>query len=147
MDKVEQSYKIYVDGTFYNGMYGGSYVIYDGKDIIYQDCGIGTNEPELLAMRNISGEMTAAMRATNWLHHNNKKGIIYHDYNGLAFWAKGEWKRNNKYTQMYFEYMFPFYKQGIIDFVWVKGHKGVEGNEIADRLAKQAVMFNQTWKF
>ena len=56
--------EIYVDGTFYNGMYGGGYVVYEDGKIIYQDCGIGKNDPELLSMRNISGEMTAAMRAT-----------------------------------------------------------------------------------
>lgn len=140
--------KVYVDGTFQDGMYGGGYVVYspDNK-IIYQDCGIGKNDPELLAMRNIAGEMTAAMRATLWIDTNVGKGTIIHDYNGLAFWAKKEWKRNNKYTQMYADFMNPFYVLGIIDFQWVKGHTKVEGNEIADRLAKQSVLCNQQWKF
>ena len=139
--------KVYVDGTFYNGMYGGGYVVYENDKIIYQDCGIGKNDPELLSMRNIAGEMTAAMRATNWLDRNFKSGVIIHDYNGLAHWAKKEWKRNNKYTQMYADFMNPFYVLGIIDFQWVKGHTKVEGNEIADRLAKQSVLCNQQWKF
>ena len=139
--------KVYVDGTFYNGMYGGGYVVYEDNNIIYQDCGIGKNDPELLAMRNIAGEMTAAMRATAWLDANGKSGIIVHDYTGLAHWAKKEWKRNNKYTEMYANYMNPFYVLDIIDFEWVKGHTKVEGNEIADRLAKQAVVCNQNWKF
>ena len=40
--------KAYVDGTFYNGMYGGGYVIMDpDNNIIFQDCGIGKNDPEL----------------------------------------------------------------------------------------------------
>lgn len=139
--------KVYVDGTFYNGMYGGGYVVYENDRIIYQDCGIGKNDPELLAMRNIAGEMTAAMRATNWLDSHHKSGLIIHDYNGLAYWAKKEWKRNNKYTEMYANYMNPFYVLGIIDFQWVKGHTKVEGNEIADRLAKQSVVCNQQWNF
>jgi ribonuclease HI len=139
--------KVYVDGTFYNGKYGGGYVVYENNKIIYQDCGIGKNDPELLSMRNIAGEMTAAMRATNWLDCNFKSGVIIHDYNGLAHWAKKEWKRNNKYTQMYADFMNPFYVLGIIDFQWVKGHTKVEGNEIADRLAKQSVLCNQQWKF
>lgn len=139
--------KVYVDGTFYNGMYGGGYVVYEDGKIIHQDCGIGKNDPELLSMRNISGEMTAAMRATNWLVKNNKKGIIVHDYTGLAHWAKKEWKRNNKFTEAYSNFMFPYYRDGIIDFEWVKGHTKVEGNDIADRLAKQSVIYKQDWQF
>lgn len=139
--------EVYVDGTFYNGMYGGGYVIFENGKIIYQDCGIGNKDPELLSMRNIAGEMTAAMRATNWLVKHNKSGIIIHDYTGLAHWAKKEWKRNNKFTAAYSDFMFPYYSAGIIDFKWVKGHTNVEGNEIADRLAKQSVVHNECWKF
>ena len=140
--------KAYVDGTFYNGMYGGGYVIMDpDNNIIFQDCGIGKNDPELLSMRNISGEMTAAMRATSWIDTHVGKGIIVHDYNGLEKWVTGEWKTTKKYTQLYKQYMQPFYVLDIIKFEWVKGHTKVEGNEIADRLAKQAVIHNEQWKF
>jgi ribonuclease HI len=141
------TYEVYVDGTFYNGMYGGGYVVYQNGEITYQDCGVGKNDPELISMRNISGEMTAAMRAANWVKRHRGKAVIYHDYNGLGYWGRKEWKRNNKYTNMYADYMFPLYRDGIITFEWVKGHKGIEGNEIADRLAKQAVVYKQPWKF
>lgn len=139
--------EVYVDGSFYQGMYGGGYVIYNGRDIIWQDCGVGKNDKELLSMRNVSGEMTAAMRAANWIQKHNERAIIYHDYNGLGYWARLEWKRNNKFTQAYAEYMNPFIDSGMITMKWVKGHKGIEGNEIADRLAKQAIIHNQQWKF
>lgn len=139
--------EVYVDGTFQNKMYGGGYVVYRNGIIIYQDCGIGKNDPELLAMRNIAGEMTAAMRATSWIDSHHFNGIIYHDYNGLGYWARKEWKRNNKYTNMYADYMHPFITLGIIEMKWVKGHKGIEGNEIADRLALQSVICNEHWKF
>ena len=43
--------------------------------------------------------------------------------------------------------MFPYYRDGIIDFEWVKGHTKVEGNDIADRLAKQSVIYKQDWQF
>lgn len=140
--------KAYVDGTFYNGMYGGGYAIFspDNK-LIYQDCGIGTDDPELLAMRNISGEMTAAMRATSWIDYNVGRGIIVHDYTGLAKWVTGEWKTSRKYTEIYANFMRPFYTLDIIKFEWVKGHTNVTGNEIADKLAKQAVIHKQQWKY
>lgn len=138
----------YVDGTFYNGKWGGGYVVYslDNK-IIYQDCGIGADIPELNAMRNISGEMSAAMHATLWLDKNVGRGIIVHDYTGLANWVTGEWDTNKPYTKMYADFMKPFYTLDIIQFKWVKGHTNVEGNEIADKLARQAVVHNQSWKF
>lgn len=140
--------KAFVDGTFYHGMYGGGYVIMDPQDnIIYTDCGIGKQDKELLSMRNISGEMTAAMRATKWIDTHVGKGIIIHDYNGLAKWVTGEWQANKKYTKLYADFMKPFYTLDIISFQWVKGHTNIQGNEIADKLAKEAVVYNKQWKF
>ena len=138
----------YVDGSFIDGMYGGGYCVFspDGK-LIYQDCGIGIVDSELLSMRNISGEMMAAMRATNWIDTNVGRGVIVHDYIGLSKWVTGEWDTQKQYTQMYADYMKPFYILDIIKFEWVKGHSKVDGNEIADKLAKQAIIHKQTWKY
>ena len=140
--------KAYVDGTFYKGKWGGGYVVMDPKDnIIYQDCGIGKDIPELNDMRNISGEMSAAMHAALWIDTHVGHGIIVHDYNGLSKWVTGEWQTTKEYTKMYADFMRPFYTLDIIKFEWVKGHTNVRGNEIADRLAKNSVMFNEQWKF
>lgn len=138
----------YVDGTFYNGKWGGGYVVYspDGQ-ILYQDCGIGADIPELNSMRNISGEMSAAMHATLWIDKNVGRGNIIHDYIGLSKWVTGEWQTQKEYTKMYADFMKSFYVMGIIDFKWVKGHTNVEGNEIADKLARQSVVYNEQWKF
>lgn len=138
----------YVDGTFYNEMYGGGYVVFSPKgELIYQDCGIGTNDPELLAMRNISGEMSAAMRAAHWIDTFVGRGVIVHDYIGLAHWVTGKWNTDKKFTKAYADYMRPFYTLEIIRFEWIKGHTGNLGNEIADRLARQAVVHNEHWRF
>ena len=144
---MEDIVKVYVDGTFLNGMYAGGYVVMKGDKVLYQDCGIGTNDPELLAMRNISGEMIAAMRATSWIDEHVGRGTIVHDYIGLSKWVTGEWKANKKYTKMYADYMSPFYVLEIINFEWVKGHTNVLGNEIADNLAEQAIVYKQQWKY
>lgn len=98
-------------------------------------------------MRNISGEITAAMHAAQWIDYNVGKGIIYHDYTGVADWVTGKWQTSKKYTKMYVDFMKPFYTLGIIDFKWVKGHTNVVGNEIADKLARQAVVHKERWKF
>lgn len=140
--------KAYVDGTFYDGKWGGGYVVYspDNK-IIWQDCGIGADIPELNAMRNISGEMSAAMHAALWLDKHVGRGVIVHDYTGLSKWVTGEWDTNKVYTKMYADFMKPFYTLDIISFEWVKGHTNVEGNEIADKLARQSVVHKEHWRF
>ena len=139
--------KAYVDGSFYQGRWGGGFAIYTPDNtLIYQDCGIGKDDPELNSMRNIAGEMSAAMAATQWIDYNVGKGIIIHDYIGLSKWVKSEWRTTKPFTKLYAEWMRPFYVLGIIDFEWVKGHTNVEGNEIADRLAKQSIILNQNWK-
>ena len=139
--------KAYVDGTFYQGKWGGGYVIFDNDKILFQDCGIGINKPELNSMRNISGEMSAAMHATSWIYKNKKKGIIVHDYTGLSKSVTGEWNTSRQYTEIYKNFMLPYYQNGIIKFEWVKGHTNNLGNEIADRLAKESIIHNKKWKF
>lgn len=138
----------FVDGTVINGKWGGGYVVFDPDgNIIWQDCGMGIDHPELNAMRNISGEMSAAMHATLWIDKFVGRGTIVHDYIGLSKWVTGEWNTQKQYTKMYADFMKPFYVLDIIKFKWVKGHTGVLGNEIADRLASQSVRHKEKWKF
>jgi ribonuclease HI len=68
-----------------------------------------------------------------------KEVVIYYDYMGIEMWATGGWKRNKTGTIAYYEFMQQVKNQISITFKKVKGHSGVEGNEEADRLAKEAV--------
>ena len=62
---------------------------------------------------------------------------IHHDYSGIAAWAEGSWQAKNKFTQAYARFMQDY--RELVRFVKGAGHTGVEGNEVADRLAKAAL--------
>ena len=49
------------------------------------------------------------------------------------------WKANLRATKEYQQFIAEMRKYLKITFVWTKGHIGVEGNEQADKLAKQAI--------
>jgi len=132
--------QIYVDGSHTVkrlGEYGWGFAVYQGGKEIFADCGLGTHE-EAAAMRNVAGELSAAMRAVQWAQKEGLKKVqIHHDYQGLAAWANGEWKAKNWMTQYYRDFIARQRQTMEIKFVKEEAHSGVAGNERADQLAKQ----------
>ena len=130
----------FVDGSYNNAtkVYGyGGFLVENGNRHIIQGHG---DDVEMASMKNVAGEVLGSMAAIKLaLELGLTQLAVYYDYMGIEQWANGGWKRNKKGTIAYYDYV-----QGIKDkinlkFIKVKGHSGVEGNEEADRLAKQAV--------
>ncbi|MBM6838052.1 viroplasmin family protein [Clostridium saudiense] len=132
---------IYVDGSFMidKGNYSFGLVAVENGEVIFKDSGKGFDE-EAVALRNVSGEVLGAQKAVEFaLDKGYKEVTIAYDYQGVESWAIGTWKRNNRITKNYNEFMQE--KMNFIDikFKKIKGHSGDKYNDMADMLAKEAL--------
>lgn len=130
----------FVDGSYNETtrVYGyGGFLMHASKKYVLQGNG---NDEEMASMRNVAGEVLGSMAAMEKaIEIGIKELTIYYDYMGIEMWATGAWKRNKKGTVAYFDYVQNMKEKITLNFVKVKGHSGVDGNEEADRLAKEAV--------
>jgi len=98
------------------------------------------NQEDYVSMRNVAGEIMGSEQAVLWaLDHGYKKVTIYYDYEGIEKWANGIWKANKPGTQRYKAFIAEKRLEMEIEFQKVAAHTGVKYNEMADRLAKEAL--------
>lgn len=138
---LETEIEAYVDGSFNEelGRYAYGCVIIKAGNIIHKMSGSSANA-NYLEMRNVAGELEATVRAIKWAIRNKVMSIrIYHDYQGIASWANGEWKTNKRGTQEYASFMDKCASEIRVEFTKVKGHSGQKYNEMADQLAKEGM--------
>ena len=129
----------YIDGSFDKNkkIYGyGGYIMYKGEKYVIQGNG---NDKELVEMRNVAGEILASQEIIKKAIELGIKSIdIFYDYAGIENWATGIWACNKTGTKDYHDFFQDIKSKIKINFKKVKGHSGNEGNDEADKLAKEA---------
>ena len=131
----------YVDGSYEkdSGVYGYG-VVFIEKDGSIEEYFDSDKEESYQSMRNVSGEILGALKAAALAMEKGYSSLaIFHDYQGIASWAIGDWKCNKEKTIEYREKMLEYQRRLKISFHKVLAHSGDYFNERADELAKQAV--------
>lgn len=130
----------YVDGSYEHRQKRYAYgcaLILPEKVVTLNGSG---EEEDYVSMRNVAGEILGSEQAINWaIAHEYKQITIYYDYEGIEKWANGIWKANKPGTQRYQAFIKEKRKVIAIAFQKVAAHTGVAYNEMADRLAKEAL--------
>ena len=132
----------YVDGSYDHSLkkyaFGCVFILPDGT--VYTESGNGDN-PDSLALRNVTGEMLGSMFAVRFAMVNGFGQIeIRYDYEGIEKWVTGAWKSRTDLTQKYAAAMQGWGRAIRISFKKVAAHTNVYYNEMADRLAKGALV-------
>lgn len=130
----------YVDGSYdsiANAFSYGIVFFYDEQEMHFSK---KFDDDDLVEMNNVAGEIKGAEAAIQYcLDHNISSVTIYHDYEGIAKWCNGDWKAKKVGTIAYANFYKEASSKVCVQFVKVKGHSGDRYNELADKLAKEAL--------
>lgn len=144
LEAIENNHtvQIYVDGSYSKSCNLASfgYIILKDNNEIYRHYDIVDN-PNVIEMRNVAGELAGVMSALKWVKDNNITEVtIFYDYEGIEKWTTGEWKAKKENTILYKKFIEDISNKIKVIFVKVKAHSGNKYNELADTLAKSALL-------
>jgi viroplasmin and RNaseH domain-containing protein len=133
---------VYVDGSFMPHKPGvfsfGVVFLYQGK---VETASKRMENREEASMRNVAGEIHGARYAMETcLARGIHEMDLYYDYLGIEKWCVGEWRTNTPGTKALKAYYDSIKDKLTVHFHKVKSHTGVTYNEMADKLAKKALL-------
>lgn len=142
MKKVD-FWTAFVDGSYSSktpGVVGAGFVLFDEYGEIRATGDKYSTAGPLAEMKNVGGEIMAAMLAIDKAIELGVKNLhICHDYEGVGAWPDMTWEAKKPATKSYFRVVYEARKTMDILFEKVPAHNGVKWNEEADRLAKHAI--------
>ena len=132
----------FTDGSFNpkTGIYGfGGFLHYSDSKPDIEIRGNGSDPEEALS-RNVSGEVHGAISAMKKAVELGIKELsLFYDYEGIEKWPLRYWKTNKKISEFYVAEYDKLKDKLKVNFVHVKAHTVIPGNELADRIAKEEV--------
>lgn len=132
----------YTDGSYneQTGLTGGGGILYVAGKAYEFLIRTDNHDTEYNEMRNVGGEILASTAAVLKAKELGVRSLrIYHDYEEVGSWAQGAWKANKEATKRYAQFCEAQKSDIDLQFVHVSAHTGIDGNELADELAKYAV--------
>ncbi len=100
-------------------------------------------DPEGAKMRNVAGEIAGARHAMETvLGMGLREMELCYDYFGIEKWCTGAWRANLPATKALAVYYDSIRDALAVRFRKIESHTGVRYNEMADRLAKAALIGN-----
>ena len=131
---------VYCDGSYNvktNEYSFGAVLLIDAKEYNFKR---KFGPDEYSEYRNVSGEVRGAAFMINYCLKKSLKEInLCYDYVGIEKWFLGEWKANNVLTQNYQDFGQKVKNKIKVNFIKIKAHSNDKYNDLADRLAKDAL--------
>lgn len=140
LDEIsKKSHIAFVDGSYKDSTKEYSYAlcVVNKDKIVFENA---KKYKDNNNMRQINGEIKAALFACNYALENNIKDIyIAYDYAGIEKFATMEWETKKEHIQYYIDTMQRFMKVINIHFIKIPAHENFKYNEYADLLAKKVL--------
>lgn len=133
---------IYVDGSYNAGSNRYSYGVVAVRDNVVEHIESGSGDSnQKNNIRQIAGELEGAIKALEYaVNKNEKKLVLFHDYEGIAHHATGAWQRKEPSSEKYYNDMQKLMNTGIdVIFVKVDSHTGDLFNELVDEKCKECL--------
>lgn len=131
---------VYIDGSYdvKTGNYSfGGVLIINNQEYRFSKA---FKLDEYSSARNVAGEIKGASYIINYAIKQGIKELnIFYDYIGIEKWYKGEWKANSKIALEYIKFKDKVKDKIKINFNKVKSHSNNKYNDLADKLAKEAL--------
>lgn len=145
IDHIETTLNLTIPTVYCDGSYNvktneysfGAILMIDDKEYSFKR---KFASDEFSEYRNVAGEVRGAAFMINYCYKKGLKEInVCYDYMGIEKWFLGEWKANNNLTKSYQDFANKIKKMIKVNFIKIKAHTNDKYNDIADRLAKDAL--------